>query len=125
MNQTVHFLVDASLPRATAAVIAAAGHQASDVRDIGLGVAADAMIAGYARTNSLCVITRDGDIGNVLDYPPEQYSGIVVLAPSEPASRDAVIRLVEEFFRETSLLPLLSGRLAVVEPGRVRLRPSE
>lgn len=123
MSQTVHFLVDASLPRAIAAVIATAGHQASDIRDIGLGTADDAMIAEYARMNGLCVITRDGDFGNVLNYPPEHHFGIVVLAPAEPASRDAVIQMVKEFLRETSLLPLLSGRLAVVEPGRIRLRP--
>src|SRR5690606_32670532 len=117
MSETIHFLVDASLPRATAASIINAGHEALDVRDIGLGTASDAEIAEYARTNGLCVITRDGDFGNIFDYPPERYAGIVVLSTSEPASRDTVIRLVEEFLHETSLLQLLSGRLAVVEPG--------
>jgi predicted nuclease of predicted toxin-antitoxin system len=119
----LHFLVDASLPRATSTVIAAAGHQALDVRDVGLGAAADTSIADYAKANGLCLITRDGDFGNILDYPPEQYAGIVVLTPPEPASREAVLSLVADFLAETSLLPLLAGRLAVVELGRVRLRP--
>jgi hypothetical protein len=119
----MRFLVDASLPRATSTVIKAAGHQSVDVRDVGLGTAADAAIADYAKVNGLCLITRDGDFGNVLDYPPQRYAGIVVLSPPEPASRQMVLRLIEDFLGETSLLPLLAGRLTVVEPGRVRLRP--
>lgn len=106
MIQTAHFLVNASLPRAIAAVLATAGHQALDIRDTGLGNAADAAIAEYARTNGLCLVTRDGDFGKVLDYSPEQHAGIVVLSPGEPASRDTVIRMVKEFLHEAVLLPL-------------------
>ena len=73
------FLVDASLPRATGDVIRAHGHQASDVRDIGLGTAPDNDIADHARQHQLAIVTADQDFGNVLTFPPADYAGIIVI----------------------------------------------
>lgn len=84
MSRAVHFLVDASLPRAAALLIRASGHQATDVRDIGLGAADDRQIADHAKTGRLCLITRDGNFGNILEYPPQDYAGIVVIDVPEP-----------------------------------------
>ncbi len=119
-----HFLVDASLPRATAEVIRAAGHQATDVRDIGLGDAADDLIAAHAVEHGQCIITRDGDFGNVVDYPPADYRGIVVIEAHDGAGRAVVLGMIERFLRETEIVDRLDGRLAIVEPGRIRLRPA-
>ncbi|MCX8090142.1 MAG: hypothetical protein N3I86_04280 [Verrucomicrobiae bacterium] len=43
-----------------------------------------------------------------------------------PRDADAtfILRLVESFVQQTALLARLPGRLAIVEPGRVRLRPA-
>jgi predicted nuclease of predicted toxin-antitoxin system len=46
----MHFLIDASMPRSTAPAIQARGHDATDVRDIGLGGASDQDIAAHAQT---------------------------------------------------------------------------
>ena len=70
------FLIDASLPRPTAALIASYGHSATDVRDIGMATASDQQIAAHAKANQLTLLTKDQDFGNVLDYPPDQYYGI-------------------------------------------------
>ena len=123
MSHAIHFLVDASLPRATASLIHAAGQQASDVRDIGLGTADDQQIADHARANGLCLITRDGDFGNILDYPPQDYAGIVVIDAPEPSTRDMVLNMVQQFLQQTAVLASLSGRLVVVEAARIRVRP--
>jgi hypothetical protein len=40
-----NFLIDASLPRPTAALVASYGHTATDIRDIGTGTASDQAIA--------------------------------------------------------------------------------
>ena len=45
----MQFLVDASMPRGTAPLIQSRGHQATDVRDIGLGSARDQDIAAHAQ----------------------------------------------------------------------------
>jgi predicted nuclease of predicted toxin-antitoxin system len=49
----VRFLVDASLPRSAAGVLRTLGHEATDVRDIGLGGASDETIADHARRDKL------------------------------------------------------------------------
>ncbi len=46
------FLIDASLPRSTASTVQNQGHQAVDVRDVGLGRSPDADIAAYAQAGS-------------------------------------------------------------------------
>lgn len=123
MTRMVHFLVDASLPRPTGDVIRAFGHQATDVRDIGMKAADDHDIAEHARNNQLCVITRDQDFGNILDYPPHDYFGIVVIHAPHGATRAVVLSMVEQFLREAAIIQQLTGRLAIVEPARIRLRP--
>jgi len=80
------FLVDANLPRAAGSVIRSHGHQAMDVRDIGLGTASDQDIADHARQHQLALVTGDQDFGNVLAFPPADYSGIVVIRPPDGAS---------------------------------------
>ncbi len=118
-----HFLVDASLPRPTADLIRALGHVATDVRDIGMTAATDREIADHARGNQLSIITRDQDFGNILDYPPNDYFGIVVVQAPHGATRAIVLNLVESFLQQTAIIQQLAGRLAIVETGRIRLRP--
>ena len=45
----MRFLIDADLPRSTAALLKRYDHEATDVRDIGLREAKDREIAAYAR----------------------------------------------------------------------------
>jgi 16S rRNA G1207 methylase RsmC len=118
------FLIDASLPRPTAALVVSLGFAATDVRDIGMAAASDQQVAAYAQSNGLCLLTKDQDFGNVLDYPPDQYHGIVVFDPPRHAGRATVLALVEQLLRQADVVNQLSGRLVVVAPGRIRLRPA-
>jgi hypothetical protein len=86
-----NFLIDASLPRPTAALVASYGHGATDVRDIGMGAAPDQQIATYAQANQLSILTKDQDFGNLLDYPPNQYHGIAVVQPPARAGRAVIL----------------------------------
>jgi predicted nuclease of predicted toxin-antitoxin system len=45
----MYFLIDASLPRSAGAVLRQLGHEATDVRDVGMRDAPDDIIAAYAR----------------------------------------------------------------------------
>ena len=57
-------------------------------------------------------------------YPPANYAGIVVLDLPNHANAGQVVRALETFARTSGWLELLSGRLAIVEPSRVRFRPA-
>jgi hypothetical protein len=120
----VDFLVDASLPRATGDVLRADGYTATDVRDVGLGTASDEEIAEYARQNSLAIISADQDFGNIFAYPPADYCGIAVLRPPEGSATAAILALVRQLVSDATVMSNLGGRLAIVELGRIRVRPA-
>jgi MinD-like ATPase involved in chromosome partitioning or flagellar assembly len=117
------FLIDADLPRSTAALCVQRGYDAADVRNIGLGQATD-IIAAYAKTNGLCLISGDFGFADIRNYPPEQYAGIVVLELPRTATASSILSLVDSFLAQSDLLTQLPGRLAIVSHGRVRLRPA-
>jgi hypothetical protein len=117
------FLIDASLPRSTAAPVRQHGHQAVDVRDIGLGAAPDQDIAAHAQAHRFCLLTRDYDFADIRNYPPDQYAGIVVVELPATATPPVINQLIADFLQLPAVLSQLPGRLAIVEPGRVRLRP--
>jgi predicted nuclease of predicted toxin-antitoxin system len=119
----LHFLVDASLPKPTASVIIAAGHLATDVRDIGMGTAIDSAIAAHARSRDFTLLSVDLDFANIIEYPPADYRGIAVLRPPENATRAVVLSMIAQFLQTSDVIAALPGRLAIVEPGRIRLRP--
>jgi len=118
-----NFLIDASLPRPSAALVASYGHTAIDVRDIGMGTASDQQIAAHAQASQLILLTKDQDFGNVIDYPPNQYHGIAVVEPPAQIGRAGVLALVETLLRQQHIIDILDGRLAIIQPGRIRLRP--
>ncbi|NTU63375.1 MAG: DUF5615 family PIN-like protein [Chloroflexi bacterium] len=120
----MHFLIDADLPRSLAEIIRQRGHDVTDVRDIGLRSAKDPVIARYAREHHICLITGDYDFADIRNYPPDQYAGIVVLFLPRAATASYINQLVGQFLASEELILQLPGQLAIVEPGRVRLRRS-
>lgn len=119
----MRFLIDANMPRSTAGVIVRCGHDAFDVRDIGLGAAGDAEIARHAVLQRLVLITRDFDFADIRSYPPANHFGLVVLQLPEHAVQSEILTLLETFLRRGEWVTALPGRLAIVGAGRVRFRP--
>jgi predicted nuclease of predicted toxin-antitoxin system len=120
----MRFLLDANLPRSTAALLRNLGHEAQDVRDVLHGGADDSAVAAYARTNGLALLTRDFDFSDIRNYPPEDYVGIVVLDLPDDALIGQINRTLESFVTNVEWLSHVSGHLAIVEPWRVRFRPA-
>jgi len=121
--EAVHFLIDADLPRSTKDLIQRYGHKATDVRDIGLRDAKDPAIAAHAQTQQACLITGDFGFADIRNYAPSSHKGIVVLELPRNATAAFILRLIEAFLQQPEVLTKLEGRLAIVEPGRIRLRP--
>lgn len=120
----MRFLLDANMPRSAAVVIRDLGHEATDVRDIGLGASDDSHIAAHARSGGLTLVTRDFDFADVRNYPPEGFAGIVVLQLPEDATAARVADALKSFLAQAHLLHQLPGRLAIVGTWRVRFWPA-
>jgi hypothetical protein len=56
------------------------------------------------------------------NYPPNQYPGIVVLQLPRTATSAYINQLLDGFLQQEEIVAQLPGRLAIVAPGRVRLR---
>ena len=63
------FLLDADMPRSSAAAIRSLSFDVQDVRDLGMRYATDQEIIDYALNEGRIVITRDLDYGEILRYP--------------------------------------------------------
>jgi predicted nuclease of predicted toxin-antitoxin system len=119
----VHFLIDADLPRSLKPLIERYGHNATDVRDIGLGSAKDSPVAECARSHHLCLMTGDFGFADIRNYVPSTYAGIVVFELPRNATASFIAKLVESLLQQTEVVQKIPGRLAIVAAGRVRLRP--
>ena len=120
----MHFLIDADLPRSIGDLLRSHGHQATDVRDIGMRSALDTTIAQHAQREGLCLLTGDFDFSDIRSYPPADYAGIVVLVIPPTVTSLYIRQLVELFLQQHDVIDQLPGKLAIVEAGRVRLRGS-
>lgn len=96
-----------------------AGHDVSTVADERLQGAKDSLIAEICRAEGRCLITADLGFAQVLEYPPDQHPGIIVLRHPKPtlAGMSLLIRQVVVMLDTHSP----SGRLWIVEPGRIRI----
>lgn len=114
------FLVEESLLRAVTRELQTAGHDVTDVRDVGLRGAPDENVFALACSEERILISGDVDFANTLRFPPGSHAGIVVLRlPNEwsPAARAnrALLALAD-------VIPeLAQGALVIADPKRVRL----
>jgi len=118
----MQFLIDEDLPRSLADIVRRYGHEAVDVRDIGLRGAKDSQIASYAQNKGLGLITGDFDFSDIRNYPPSQYAGLLVLSIPKNAPAAFILNLVEGFLKQEKLVLELPGKLAILEAGRIRFR---
>jgi len=95
---------------------------AFDVRDIGYRGAPDSEIAAYAQRERLCIVTGDLGFSDIRNYPPDEYAGLVVLKLTRTATASTILQLLESFICQENLIDTMSGKLAVAETGRVRIR---
>ncbi|MBI4491713.1 MAG: DUF5615 family PIN-like protein [Chloroflexi bacterium] len=109
------------MPRSAAVVLRQAGYTAEDVRDVGLRGRSDNEVFAHAQAQGEILVTADKGFANTLRFPPGTHSGIIVVrVPDELPTQ----RINHELLR--ALLDLrdeaLTGVLAIVEVGRVRIR---
>jgi predicted nuclease of predicted toxin-antitoxin system len=115
------FLVDEDMPRSTAPVLRQVGHEAEDVRDIGLGGHGDPDVFAAAQQRRACLITRDLGFSNALRFPVGTHAGIITMrVPSDvppPRLNRELLGVLSDLGDED-----LGGLLVIIEIGRRRIR---
>lgn len=118
----MRFIIDEDLPRSILNLLQQYNHDAVDVRDIGLRGTTDYEIAAYAKKTNRCILTGDYDFSDNRNYPPKEYCGIVVLNLPKISTASFIRNLLESFLQKNELVEQISGKLAIVEPGQIRIR---
>ncbi len=113
------FKLDENLDVRLAPLLKQGGHEVDTVAEESLGGRPDDVIYQACRSGGLTLITLDLDFSNPLRFPPAGSEGIVVIRPPRP-----VLSLIRETL--LSALPdlqsgFVSGKLWIVEPGRIRI----
>lgn len=118
--------LDENLPPIAAVRISDAGYDACTVHDQGLQGTDDLDLAKICHAENRAMVTLDRGFANLRRYPPEAFSGIVVLRPQNQLLAsilgvvDRLIHALDQAAASSDLA--LTGRLWVVEPQRLRVR---
>ena len=114
------FKVDENLHEEVAELLRRHGHDAMTVFKQRLQGCDDRDIAAVCRREQRAIITQDLDFGNILAFPPQDYSGIIVLRLTDQ-SRPAVLAVVNRIIPLLASDPLV-GSLWTVDEVSVRIR---
>lgn len=90
----MRFLVDANVSPRVAALLAAAGHDALSVRDVGLAAAPDDDILDWASTSHRVIISHDTDFGTLLAARRQVKPSFILVRSSDPLTADDVAGLI-------------------------------
>jgi predicted nuclease of predicted toxin-antitoxin system len=96
-----------------------AGYGVSTVSEEHLEGSEDRVIALTCKDKVLCLITVDLGFAQILEYPPNEYPGIIVLrhpAPTLSGMKQLVSQVAVAVENQSP-----NGRLWIVEPGRIRV----
>jgi predicted nuclease of predicted toxin-antitoxin system len=116
----MRFKLDENLPGEVASLLTVAGHDVHTVWQEGLSGSSDSDIASVCHEEDRILITLDTDFCNILNYPPERYSGIVVLRVFDQ-SKPAVMRIISQLLIP-SLRQEIRRKLWIVQKDGIRVR---
>jgi predicted nuclease of predicted toxin-antitoxin system len=117
----MRFLVDEDLPTAVVGLLIERGHEAQNVRSIGLAGKNDREVFNAAQSRAAVLLTADVAFGNVRTYPPAHHGGVVLLRFPDHFRRQQILDLVQAFLDATEPSNI-TGALVVVSPGSYRVR---
>jgi predicted nuclease of predicted toxin-antitoxin system len=116
----MQFKIDENLPVEAAELLREAGYDTITVLEQHLGGHADPEIASVCQQETRCLLTLDKDFADIRTYPPEHYSGFIVLRLQQQ-DKAYVLRMIQKLL--TLLLHESPTRhLWIVEEGRIRIR---
>jgi predicted nuclease of predicted toxin-antitoxin system len=115
------FLIDEDLPRSTAEMLRAAGHEVLDVRDCGLRGASDDEVYSFAQKEEAVVLTGDVGFGNQYKFPPGTHHGILIAHYPNEISTPELNRQILAGVSSLADADYV-GNLIIFQPGKIRLR---
>ena len=117
----MRFLVDANLSPQVARRLAAAGHDAVAVRELGLQDAPDDEILDRALIEDRVIVSHDTDFGTLLAVRRQSTPSLVLVRSADPLTADQVARVILDNL-DVMAADLAAGAIATFARGRLRSR---
>ena len=117
------FKLDENFGTRTQRIFRAAGHDVQTVRDEGLQGSSDKQLYDVCCSEQRCLVTLDLDFADTIRFQPVQGAGIAVIRLPKNPSLPLLEQLVGQFLEMLTKMSI-SGRLWVVEIGRIRVHES-
>ena len=114
------FLLDANIPY-SAKDLFEKPHKAFHVRDINLQHAKDSDIIEWAKQHKAALVTRDFDFANILNFPPKNNAGIIVLKIPYFYTASDIKRVLNNFLHNAEF-PSIPKSTIIVEETRFRVK---
>ena len=116
----MRFKADENLPIEVAQLLRMAGHDAVTVLDQQMGGDLDQNVAEACRRENRALLTLDLDFADIRTYPPETYSGLIVLR-FRHQDKSHVLSMLRRILPLFEAEPV-NGRLWIVDEQQVRIR---
>jgi predicted nuclease of predicted toxin-antitoxin system len=116
----VKFKLDENLGQRGTQRLTAAGHDVSTIAQQQMIGSSDTTVFEVCAAEGRALVTLDSDFSQVLRFPPEKSAGVAVLASSGRMTSRLIELLLGQLLDGLEHHEL-SGRLWIVEPGRIRI----
>lgn len=114
------FKIDENLPLEIAELLINAGHDAKTINDQQLQGTRDPVLINVCKNENRVLITLDTDFSDIRTYPPQDFSGIIILRVGSQAKQH-VIKVFQHIIHLLGREPL-NQHLWIVEETKVRIR---
>lgn len=114
------FKTDENLPLEASAALRERGFDAETVWDEDLSGVDDRVIAARVQIEGRVLLTLDLDFANIQAYPPDQYTGIIVLRLEQQDKATVVAYVARVATALGQRSPI--GELWIVQKDRIRFR---
>lgn len=116
----MQFKIDENLPIEIAELLTNAGHNAKTVNEQQLQGVRDPVLIDVCKSENRVLVTLDIDFSDIRAYPPQEFSGIIVLRAGSQAKQH-VIKVFQRIIPLVQQEPL-KQHLWIVEETKVRIR---
>jgi predicted nuclease of predicted toxin-antitoxin system len=120
MNEEIRFKLDENLGERIKIFMQGKGYDVELVVDENAGGSTDEYIFDLCIREGRSLITLDLDFSNVLRFPPEKTSGIIVLRLPQSSSIETVEMFMEKLFHYLGK-DTIKGTLLIIESTRIRI----
>lgn len=114
------FLLDANMPYSAKSLFASP-HEVFHVRDVSLQNARDNDIILWAKEHNAALITCDFDFANILNFPPKNHTGIIVLKIPYFYIASDIKRVLSNFLKKIDTASIPNSTI-IAEETRFRIK---